>query len=167
MDEQHFMVTVDDEQQSMANEVLHVLATCSSRDEQLNALQQAWLASSMTSIEAGSILGRLSSAQSVDAQLNVLRCVHAERQTIAALDSAVAPVVMQPPALRLVLRTVKSQDGLTPARVAQCLNQLQEMCFLSAQQATEIMAEITPRVSTTDIFKYWHVVCSRVVASRG
>ena len=41
-DEQHFMATVDDEQQSMANEVLHVLAACSSRDEQLNALRQAW-----------------------------------------------------------------------------------------------------------------------------
>ena len=70
---------------------------------------------------------------------------------------------MQPPALRLVMKVVK--QAWSSAQVSQCLDQLEEGCFLSASQAAEIMSYATAHAPAPDRekIKFWHVVCSRVV----
>ena len=48
------------------------------------------------------------------AQLQILELVDIERRTIGALDTAMAPVIMQRPALRMVLKIAKSVSPAAP-----------------------------------------------------
>lgn len=100
------------------------------------------------------------------AQLDVLRCADTERHTIAALDAAVAPIIMQPPALRLVVKTVKKMvetDHRQPSLIASSLDSLEEGCFLSAAQAVDIMRVLENCVEVEKRHEFWHIVIARVV----
>ena len=113
---------------SKAEVVLAGLAGCETREEQISCLQQSWLASSMSEREAQELLGRLARARNKQGQIEVLQYADVERQTIAALDSAVAPIIMQPPSLRLVIKTTRrmvEHCDPSPERLAKCLNELE------------------------------------------
>ena len=143
-----------------ATAILAALGTCSSRAEQIDVLAQAWPRSNLLPADAKDLLVRLSQASSKKGQLQTLTMVDAERRTIMALDVAVTPILMQSPALRLVKKTVKKAN--TPNEVAYILDGLEEGCWLSAAQATELMGALT-HIPAEKQFEYWHVVCSRVV----
>jgi len=146
-----------------AADVLAALAESTSREEQLSIIQTSWRteeAATMSKTDAEELLCRLAAADSRDSQLQVLSLVDTERRTIAALDVAVAPIIMQSPALRLVMKAAKNAS-VSPNGLALCLDSLEEGCFLSAAQAAEIMKVVQAPIHKQ--FEYWHVVCSRVI----
>jgi len=143
----------------VAAEVLSALASAESRDEQLHVLQQAWPASLLTWQDAKDLLCRLGKLDSRAAQLGTLKLADEAHRTVASLDVAVAPIIMQAPALRILRKVITR--ATSELAVAKCLDSLQEGCFLSAAQATDLMADV--QAPAEQRFKWWHVICARVV----
>ena len=113
--------------------------------------------------EAEEVLAQLERCNSKPAQLRVLELTITERTVIAALDVAVAPILMPPNVLQLV------KNGIVKACVnnrsfheaGMFLDALEEGSFMSAAQAAEVMRGVQS-VGRSDGYKWWHVV-SRVI----
>ena len=101
--------------------------------------------------EAEHVLDALAKATSREGQLHVLQVAMRERSVIAALDVAVADIFMEPNVLRIVKKLIMNACTLCtgPKHVDTCLTRvvkafddLQDGCFISAAQASELMAAV-------------------------
>ena len=158
---------------SSAEVLLSALSASDSRQDQMSVLTDNWMKLAPLQLsqdhdalceEAEEVLAQLERCNSKPAQLRVLELTITERTVIAALDVAVAPILMPPNVLQLV------KNGIVKACVnnrsfheaGMFLDALEEGSFMSAAQAAEVMRGVQS-VGRSDGYKWWHVVCSRVI----
>jgi len=155
-----------------ASAVIEALQASENRQEQLLVLQQSWRcaeAAPMTLPEAEVLLSKLAKLTTLREQHELLQLADGERRAVAALEVAVAPVMMMPPVLRSLLKAIQRHSGTSgfdcgtwaPA-LAHSFDELERGCFISASQAAELMAAVLA-TDPKPLSAYWHVVCSRVV----
>jgi len=153
--------------------ILSALSASKSRQEQIGVLRDSWLSLTKLQVsqrqealceEAASVLEQLERCSSKEAQLRVLKIAITERSTISALDVAVAPVLMPPNVLQVVKSGIVKAcvQNLSSHAAGDLLDGLEEGCFMSAAQAAEVMRGVQS-VGRSDEFKWWHVVCARVI----
>lgn len=147
-------------------EVLQRLAAAESVGDQVDVLRSAWGSAGLVELsvqEADEILRKMAAATTRAEQLNVMQRCTDEYRLKCAFDVAVSPLMMSQPQLRLLFKIaqVGSAQTVDLKRIARALDELETGSFMSAAQAMQLMQAAC--VPDRDKFRWWHVVCARVL----
>lgn len=151
---------------SDAEEVLARLAAAESAGDQMDIIRTAWGSAGLVELsmaESEEVLTKLGKACSRTEQLAVLTRCSEERLLVCAFDVAVSPLIMTQPTVRHLVKIMRGgvRNGTTAKRLSLALDSLETGCFLSAAQATTLMADA--HVDERQSNEWWHVVCARVL----